>query len=68
MPRLKNPPQPRQRLAPLLYSVDEYCDLTATSRPKAYNDMRSGSLPYVTVGGRRKIPVSVIEELCKVHT
>ena len=63
MPKLKGLPVPRTRLAPRLYTIDQYCDVTNKCRATAYNQMRAGELPYVVDGGRRKIPVSVVEAL-----
>jgi excisionase family DNA binding protein len=66
MPRLRYPSQPRQKLPPRAYSIDEACDVLGVCKANLYNLMRRGKLPYVAIAGRRKIPVVVIDDLLKV--
>lgn len=65
MPRLKNPTQPRTPLPRRAYSVDEFMDVVGVCRASVYGMMRKGELPFVTISGRRKIPVSVVDDLLK---
>lgn len=66
MPR--NPQGPRQRLAPRLFTVDQYCDVTNKCRATAYNEMRRGETPYIIDGGRRTIPVDFVHNKLKTFT
>ena len=62
MPRLRGPPKPRSRLPRRFYTVDEYCDVKGESRAGAYKGMRTGRIPYVDEDGKRRIPVSYVDE------
>jgi excisionase family DNA binding protein len=44
------------------YTVGQYCAALSISRAKAYELMRGGSLPYFTVGGRRRISADTVEQ------
>jgi hypothetical protein len=66
MPRLKGPYQPRKKLAPRVYTVDQTADLLGACRASIYNMMMRGDLPYLVIAGRRRIPVEIVENLLKI--
>ena len=47
------------------YTVDEVAKMFKVTRTTVYEWMRSGSLAYVQVGGRRRIRGSAIEAFIK---
>lgn len=49
----------------LAYPVSEFCQLTATSRTKAYRLMEGGHLNFILIGSERRIPHSEIERIMK---
>lgn len=57
----RHPDKPKPE--PLLVNVNEACEMIRISRSQGYEMMRDGSLPYVTVAGRRKIRVSTLRAL-----
>ena len=68
MPRITNPPKPRERLQPLWYSPNQACELLNKSRAQLYEEMRTGQTPYLLDGTVRRIPASHIAERTKFHT
>jgi excisionase family DNA binding protein len=51
----------RAPVAPRAYTISQYCTALSISRAQAYNLMRDGSLPFFTIGGRRRISADVVE-------
>ena len=47
----------------LTYTVTEVAELLGISRASAYNDVRSGEIPSVTLGSRIIVPRRAIDEL-----
>jgi len=66
MPRLKNPPQPRKKLAARLYTIDQTADVLGMCRASVYNSINRDELPFLIIGGRRRIPVEAVENLLKI--
>jgi excisionase family DNA binding protein len=67
MPRLKGPPQPRKKLAARLYTIDQAADVLGMCRASVYNSINRGELTYLVIGGRRRIPVEIVENLLKIE-
>jgi hypothetical protein len=59
---MKRQTEPLKRLG---YRIDEFCFVTNTSRAQAYEDMKTGKLPYVIIGGRRFITNETADTLLK---
>lgn len=53
---------PPQRL---LLSIDEVADVLGVSPSTVYGMMRTGTLPYIRIGGRRKVPVDAVDRLAR---
>jgi excisionase family DNA binding protein len=51
-----------QSAAKMLYRVEEAADLLSISRTAVFGLIRSGDLPAVKIGGRRRIMHSSIED------
>ena len=68
MPKLKNPPQPRVRLAPLFYSICQTSDALNQTYATTTKMLRTGELPFVRVGGRRKVPAEIVLARAKIPT
>jgi hypothetical protein len=66
MPRLKGPPQPRKKLAPRIYTIDQTADVLNRCRASIYDMMASGELPFAVIAGRRGILVETIENMLKI--
>jgi hypothetical protein len=62
MPKYKADHQPRQKLPPKFFFIKEYCEVTGECPATAYAGMKSGRIPYIDDDGRRKIPVSYVDE------
>jgi excisionase family DNA binding protein len=50
-----NPPEDDCANAPLAYTIDEASAVTSLARTTLYDLMKSGTLPYRTVAGRRRL-------------
>ena len=48
--------------AKLLYRAEEAADLLSISRTAVFNLIRSGDLPGIKIGGRRRIPRASIDD------
>ncbi len=51
----------------LTYTVSEVAQLLGISRGSAYNHVRSGDIPSITIGGRIVVPRRAIDELLNVE-
>jgi hypothetical protein len=65
MPRLANPPKPREKLAPLWFAPRQAAELLNKSVAQLYQEMREGTTPYLMDGNARRIPASHIKERTK---
>jgi excisionase family DNA binding protein len=63
MPRLVNPKPPRVPLPRRVYSIDEFAEMTGLCRATIYGMMRRGEMPFIVVGGRRRIPAAAVDKL-----
>lgn len=62
MPRLKNPPKPRERLEPLWYPPRQASELLNLSQAQLYAEMKEGRLPYIQDPTGRKILAETIRQ------
>jgi excisionase family DNA binding protein len=46
-----------------MLKVSEFADMVGCSRDKAYQMVNAGQVPSVLVGGMRRIPLRVVEEM-----
>ena len=56
------------RLGIGLLTVMEVAGFLAVSRSKFYQMMESGHLPYVKLGGSRRVPLTAVEKVVKENT
>jgi excisionase family DNA binding protein len=55
-------PTPAPAGGKILYRAEEAADVMSLSRTAVFGLIKSGDLPAVKIGGRRRIPRSSIEE------
>ena len=51
----------------LTYSVTEVAELLGVSRASAYNYVRTGQIPSITIGGRILIPRQAVESMLDIR-
>ncbi|HEY8650122.1 MAG TPA: helix-turn-helix domain-containing protein [Chthoniobacterales bacterium] len=51
------------RLGKRFVTIDEFAAVTGVSKPTIYEKMRRGEIPYDDSSGRRRVPVSFIDQM-----
>lgn len=59
---MNTPTSEASRVVPLLYRVEEVCDLLQVSRTQVYDLLRTKKIASVKIGRARRVPVDAVND------